>query len=68
MDQFKAWCTRKLKERERTLARRRCRAEQLVDAARQQTVDQDTGSLGAAIQYVMEEQGEPIPREKKTQA
>ena len=69
MDQFKAWCTRKLRERERSLGA-------APDAVRQNWWTQrgskrwinDTDSLAAAIQYVVEEQGEPTPQEKSTQA
>ena len=68
MDQLKAWCTRKLKERERSLG--------TLDAARDNWWTQrgsrrwlnDADSLAAAIQYVMEEQGEPTPREDDKQA
>ncbi|MCI0739413.1 MAG: transposase [Gemmataceae bacterium] len=66
MDQFKAWCTRKLKERERSL-------RSVGEAIRQNWWTQrgskrwlnDTKSLEEMIQYVIEEQGEPTP---KTQA
>jgi REP element-mobilizing transposase RayT len=66
MDQFKAWCTRKLKDRERS---RRSEGE----AIRQNWWTQrgnkrwlsDEESLQAAIHYVLEEQGEPTPRPPK---
>lgn len=63
MDQFKAWCTRKLKERERSLGT-------AGDSVRQNWWTQrgskrwinNNDDLCAAIQYVVEEQGEPTPR------
>jgi REP element-mobilizing transposase RayT len=62
MDQFKAWCTRRLKERERS----RLGTEQAV---RQNWWTQrgsrrwlnDEQSLADAIRYVLEHQGEPTP-------
>lgn len=69
MDQFKAWCTRRLKERERSL-----RSD--AGTVRQNWWTQrgskrwlnDAKSLEAAIQYVVEEQGEPTPPGDSTQA
>jgi hypothetical protein len=62
-DQFKAWCTRKLKERER--ARRPAggaiREKWWTQGGSQRWINDDD-SLVQAVWYVVEEQGEPTPR------
>ena len=63
LDQFKAWCTRRLKERERSRGR-------AAEGLRQNRWTQrgskrwlnDEESFEAAIQYVVEEQGAPTPQ------
>ena len=69
MDQFKAWCTRKLKERERSLGSKVVRQNWWTQGGSKRWLN-DTRSLEAAVRYVVEEQGEPTPRphEDNTQA
>ena len=69
MDQFKAWCTRKLKERERSLQSTTVRQNWWTQRGSKRWLN-DTDSLEAAVKYVVEEQGEPTPRsqEGNTQA
>jgi REP element-mobilizing transposase RayT len=63
MDQFKAWCTRRLKERER---RRPSGDNQLRQNWWTQRGSKrwlnDSESLAEAVHYVAEGQGEPTPR------
>jgi REP element-mobilizing transposase RayT len=66
MDQFKAWCTRKLKERERSLrsAEAQIRQNWWTQGGSKRWLN-DEKSLEAAIRYVLEEQGELTPRPSK---
>jgi REP element-mobilizing transposase RayT len=63
LDQFKAWCTRRLKERER--ARRSgdpaLRQNWWTQRGSKRWLN-DEKSLAEAIQYVLEGQGDPTPR------
>ncbi|HEX3999491.1 MAG TPA: type IIL restriction-modification enzyme MmeI [Pirellulales bacterium] len=63
MDQFKAWCTRRLKKRERS---RQSTGENLRQNWWTQRGSKrwsnDADELEAASRYVREEQGEPTPR------
>lgn len=80
MDQFKAWCTRKLGEHQRTQTHKpEAPAKDLQSAGkriRQNWWTQggskrylnDSDSLAAAILYVREAQGAPTPRPPDTQA
>jgi REP element-mobilizing transposase RayT len=63
MDQFKAWCTRKLKEREQSLgiAATSVRQNWWTQRGSKRYIN-NNDDLCAAIQYVVEEQGEPTPR------
>jgi len=67
MDQFKAWCTRRLKERERSLDKTHLRSNWWTQGGSKRWLN-DIESLEAAIQYVAEGQGEPTPAtgEKQT--
>lgn len=69
MDQFKAWCTRRLKERERALRSKTVRQNWWTQRGSKRWLN-DTDSLESAVRYVVEEQGEPTPRsqEENTQA
>ena len=60
---FKAWCTRKLKERERSLgtAGDSVRQNWWTQRSSKRRIN-NNDDLCAAIQYVVEEQGEPTPR------
>jgi REP element-mobilizing transposase RayT len=61
-DQFKAWCTRKLKERERKRGALEAELRQNWWTQRgSQRWLNDADSLEAAIRYVAEFQGEPTP-------
>jgi REP element-mobilizing transposase RayT len=63
MDQFKAWCTRRLKERERSLrsAAVEVRQNWWTQGGSKRWLN-DVESLEAAIRYVLEMQDEPTPR------
>jgi REP element-mobilizing transposase RayT len=63
MDQFKAWCTRRLKEQERS-RRPTCRAlrQSWWTQGGSKRRLSDEKSLEEAIQYLREEQGDPTPR------
>jgi REP element-mobilizing transposase RayT len=63
MDQFKAWCTRKLKKRERSLqsAGKKLRQNWWTQRGSKRWSN-DADELEAASRYVREEQGEPTPR------
>lgn len=67
MDQFKAWCTRRLKERERSLGKAKVRLNWWTQGGSKRWLN-DADSLEAAIRYVAEGQGEPTTAEDKTQA
>jgi REP element-mobilizing transposase RayT len=62
MDQFKAWCTRRLKELERSRrsAERAIRQKWWTQGGSTRWLNDEKG-LEAAIRYVLEEQGEPTP-------
>jgi hypothetical protein len=63
MDQFKVWCTRKLKERERLLgAAGNCVRRNWWTQRGSKRWINNNDDLCAANQYVVEEQGEPTPR------
>jgi hypothetical protein len=73
MDQFKAWCTRKLKERERSHGSRGQKIRQNWWTQRGSKLWlNDSESVAEKIKYVLEEQGKPTPRsseeEKETPA
>ena len=67
MDQFKAWCTRHLKELERS--RRHgsgaIRQNWWTQGGSKRWLNDDK-SLGEAVGYVLEEQGDPTPRPPDT--
>src|SRR5262249_35813577 len=67
MDQFKAWCTRRLKELDRTRCptNRTIRQNWWTQRGSKRRLN-DQKSLEAAIRYVLEEQGDPTY--KDTQA
>ena len=62
MDQFKAWCTRRLKERQqaRHPLHRAVRQNWWTQRGSKRWLN-DEKSLEEAIRYVMEEQGDPTP-------
>jgi REP element-mobilizing transposase RayT len=62
-DQFKAWCTRRLKQREQTLhgANQVIRQHWWTERGSERWLN-NSESLEAAIRYVLECQGEPTPR------
>jgi len=63
MDQFKAWCTRRLKERERSRRspKDKIRQNWWTQRGSKRWLN-DTKSLEEMIQYALEEQGQPTPR------
>jgi len=63
MDQFKAWCTRKLKQRERSRqsAGKKLRQNWWTQRGSKRRLN-DEDELEAAVLYVREGQGEPTPR------
>ncbi len=65
MDQFKAWCRRKLKAREQSMGSTAVRQNWWTQRGSKRWLN-DTNSLEAAVKYVMEEQGEPTPHPPKT--
>ena len=69
MDQFKAWCTRKLKELERSRrpAGRAIRENWWTQRGSKRSLN-DQQCLEEAIRYVLEDQGDPTPRPPATQA
>ncbi len=69
LDQFKAWCTRRLKELERSRrsTERAPRQKWWTQGGSKRWLN-DAQSLEAAIQYVLEGQGEPTPQAKDIQA
>jgi hypothetical protein len=67
MDQFKAWCTRRLKERERSAGKTPLRQNWWTQRGSKRWLN-DTNSLDGAIRYVVEAQGQPTPDEDKLQA
>jgi REP element-mobilizing transposase RayT len=62
-DQFEEWCTRRLKERDRSFpgTHRVIRHHWWTEGGSQRWIN-DSESLEAAIRYVLECQGEPTPR------
>jgi hypothetical protein len=64
MSQFKAWCTRKLKDHERTSGAKIVRKNWWTQRGSKRWLN-DTKSIKAAVRYVLEEQGEPTPRSQK---
>ena len=60
MDQFKAWCTRRLKERERALGKKKVRHNWWTQGGSKRWLN-DADSLEAATFYVLEGQGAPTP-------
>jgi hypothetical protein len=64
MNQLKAWCTRRLKERERSLqpAGETVRKNWWTQRGSTRCLN-DEASLAEVIHYVLHEQGEPTPRE-----
>ncbi len=66
MDQFKAWCTRKLKECARAMGSPVAVRQNWWTQRGSRRWINDLDSLAAAIHYVIEEQGEPTPREDGT--
>ncbi len=61
MGQLKAWCTRKLKDHERTSGAKVVRKNWWTQRGSKRWLN-GTKSIGAAVRYVLEEQGEPTPR------
>ena len=57
---FKAWCTRRLKERERSLGKIQVRQNWWTQCGSKRWLN-DAQSLEEAIRYVAEGQGEPTP-------
>ena len=64
MGQFKAWCTRKLKDHERTSGAKVIRKNWWTQRGSKRWLN-GTKSIQAAVRYVLEEQGEPTPRPQK---
>jgi REP element-mobilizing transposase RayT len=69
MDQFKAWCTRHLKELERSRrpAGRALRRSWWTQGGSKRRLN-DEKSLEEAVRYALEEQGDPTPRPPGTSA
>jgi hypothetical protein len=58
MDQFKAWCTRRLKEHQRTAGTQKIRENWWTQRGSKRRL-YDEASLEAAIRYVLEQQDGP---------